>query len=76
MIKADRKVLIGKNLTNGLGTGGFPKIGAKCAEVSKADIEKVMEGYNLVFVAAGMGGGTGTVPLLWLPRSRRRLAPR
>jgi len=60
MIKADKKVLIGKNLTNGLGAGGFPEIGAKCAEVSKPDIEKVLEGYNLVFVAAGMGGGTGT----------------
>ncbi|VVB77498.1 Cell division protein FtsZ [uncultured archaeon] len=60
IIKANRKVLIGKEMTKGLGSGGFPEVSAKAAEISKSDIEKVLEGYNLVFVAAGMGGGTGT----------------
>jgi cell division protein FtsZ len=60
MIKAHRKVLIGRDITQGLGSGGYPEVAAKCAEVSRADIEKVLSGFNLVFIAAGMGGGTGT----------------
>lgn len=60
MIKAHKKVLIGKEITNGLGAGGFPEVAAKCAEVSKGEIAHALEGYDLVFIAAGMGGGTGT----------------
>ncbi|MEM0074391.1 MAG: cell division protein FtsZ [Candidatus Micrarchaeaceae archaeon] len=60
MIKASKKLLIGKEITNGLGAGGFPEVAARCADISRDEIEKVLEGYNLVFVAAGMGGGTGT----------------
>lgn len=60
MIKAHRKVLIGREITNGMGSGGYPMVAAKCAECSKADIEKVLSGFDLVFIAAGMGGGTGT----------------
>jgi len=60
LIKAHKKVLIGREITQGLGAGGFPEVGAKCADVSRGDLEKVLEGYNLVFVGAGLGGGTGT----------------
>ena len=60
MIKAHKKILIGREITNGLGAGGFPEVAAKCADMSRAELEKALEGYNLVFVAAGMGGGTGT----------------
>lgn len=60
MIKANKKLLIGKSITNGLGAGGFPEVAAKCADVSRGEIEAALQGYNLVFVAAGMGGGTGT----------------
>jgi len=60
MIKAGKKVLIGKEITNGLGAGGFPEVAEKCADVSKEEIENALQGYNLVFIAAGMGGGTGT----------------
>lgn len=60
MIKAQKKLLIGKDITNGLGAGGFPEVAAKCADSSRYELEKALEGYNLVFVAAGMGGGTGT----------------
>lgn len=60
MIKATKKVLIGREITNGLGAGGFPEVAAKCADMSRKQIEEALEGYNLVFVAAGMGGGTGT----------------
>jgi cell division protein FtsZ len=60
MIKAHKKILIGKDITNGLGAGGFPEIAAKCADASRHEIEKALADYNLVFIAAGMGGGTGT----------------
>ncbi|MCL5429958.1 MAG: cell division protein FtsZ [Candidatus Marsarchaeota archaeon] len=55
-----RKVLIGGVLTRGLGAGGFPDIGAKAAQYSRSDIEDAIRDCNLVFVTAGMGGGTGT----------------
>jgi cell division protein FtsZ len=55
-----RRILIGGALTRGLGAGGFPEIGAKAAEYSKSEIENSLENFNLVFIAAGMGGGTGT----------------
>jgi len=54
------KLLIGKSVTKGLGAGGFPDVGAKCAEVDRAAIEKALGGSHLVFLCAGMGGGTGT----------------
>ncbi len=54
-----RKVLIGRSITKGLGAGGYPDVGAKAAEVDKALLEKELEGAHLVFICAGMGGGTG-----------------
>lgn len=54
------KVLIGGAVTKGKGAGGFPKVGLKAAEVSKNELAQVVEGADLVFVTAGMGGGTGT----------------
>lgn len=54
------KVLIGKELSNGFGTNGFPEIGAKAAELNRGSIEHVLHETNLLFVVAGMGGGTGT----------------
>ena len=55
-----KKILIGKSITRGLGAGGFPDIGAKAAEVDRSLIEKELDGAHLVFICAGMGGGTGT----------------
>jgi cell division protein FtsZ len=57
---ADRKVLIGKELTGGLGAGADPKIGQESAKESKEDIKKSLEGADMVFVNCGLGGGTGT----------------
>ncbi len=54
------KLLIGKSVTRGLGCGGYPEVGAKCAETDREQISKVLEGTHLVFLTAGMGGGTGT----------------
>jgi len=57
---ADKKIHIGKNLTRGLGTGMDPEIGRRAAEESMEDIQNVIKGADMVFVTAGMGGGTGT----------------
>jgi len=58
--KAEQKIQIGEKLTKGLGAGGNPEVGQKSAEESLDSIEKYLEGSDLVFVTAGMGGGTGT----------------
>ena len=58
--KAGTKMQIGEKLTRGLGAGANPDIGAQAAEESKAEIAEVLKGADMVFVTAGMGGGTGT----------------
>ncbi|MBI3634535.1 MAG: cell division protein FtsZ [Candidatus Yonathbacteria bacterium] len=57
---APKKIHIGKNLTRGLGTGMNPEIGRKAAEENKEEIQGVLKGADMVFIACGMGGGTGT----------------
>src|SRR3990167_9256613 len=57
---ADKKIHIGKNLTKGLGAGMNPEVGRKAAEETKSEIQDVMKGADMVFIACGMGGGTGT----------------
>lgn len=57
---APTRVQLGANLTRGLGAGGNPEIGKSAAEESKNEIRKVLEGADMVFITAGMGGGTGT----------------
>jgi len=59
-IEADRKFIIGKDLTKGLGCGGFPEKGAESAQESVQEIKESLKGSDMVFVCAGMGGGTGT----------------
>lgn len=58
--KASTKIQIGEKITRGLGAGANPDIGAQSAEESKAEISEVLRGADMVFVTAGMGGGTGT----------------
>lgn len=57
---ADRKVLIGKDVTGGLGAGADPKIGMEAAKESKEEIKQAIEGADMVFINCGLGGGTGT----------------
>ncbi len=59
-IKADRKVLIGRNLTRGMGAGGYPEIGKNAAMESKEELRNLVAGTDLVFLTCGLGGGTGT----------------
>ncbi|MBN1159871.1 MAG: cell division protein FtsZ [Candidatus Diapherotrites archaeon] len=54
------KILIGGAVTKGKGAGGYPEMGRKAAEVSKNELAQIVEGCDLVFLTAGMGGGTGT----------------
>ncbi len=60
MSKADIKIQLGANLTKGLGAGADPEIGARAAEESKDEIRALLQDTDLLFITAGMGGGTGT----------------
>ncbi|SDB87651.1 cell division protein FtsZ [Pelagirhabdus alkalitolerans] len=58
--KAEVKIQLGTKLTRGLGAGANPEVGRKAAEESKEQLEEALEGADMIFVTAGMGGGTGT----------------
>lgn len=58
--EADKKFIIGKEATRGLGCGGFPQKGAEAAQESINELKTTLKGADMVFVCAGMGGGTGT----------------
>jgi len=57
---ADVKILIGKELTGGLGAGSVPKVGEDAAKESESDIKKSLAGADMIFITCGLGGGTGT----------------
>jgi len=57
---ADKKILIGRDLTKGLGAGSIPKIGEEAAHENEQDIKATIQGADMVFVTCGLGGGTGT----------------
>ena len=58
--KAPNRLVLGEEITNGLGSGGEPDVGRAAAEASADQIREIVRGADLVFIAAGMGGGTGT----------------
>ncbi|MBT3404772.1 cell division protein FtsZ [archaeon] len=58
--QADQKILIGKELTQGLGAGSNPKIGEESAKESESEIKKKIAGADMIFITCGLGGGTGT----------------
>jgi len=58
--KAGKKIHIGRNLTKGLGSGMNPDVGRQSAEETKAEVQESLKGADMVFIACGMGGGTGT----------------
>jgi cell division protein FtsZ len=60
IVRADKKVLIGRSLTKGLGAGGYVDIGRKAAELARGTFEELLKDADMVFICAGMGGGTGT----------------
>ncbi len=65
---------IGEKLTRGLGSGGNPEVGRKAAEESAEELYEVLKGADMVFITAGMGGGTGTGGARSWPRSPRKSA--
>ena len=71
MIEADTKILVGKSLTNGLGAGGDPSMGERATEMAQGTIKEVLGEADLVFVTAGMGGGTGTGAAPVVPKSAK-----
>ena len=71
--KADERLQIGNALTKGLGAGSNPSIGEAAAEESKEEIARMLEGTDLLFIAAGMGGGTGTGAAAVIARIAREL---
>lgn len=58
--KAEHKIQLGTDITKGWGAGGRPQVGGNAAEESQVEIAKFIEGFDMLFVTAGMGGGTGT----------------
>lgn len=58
--KADRRILIGKDVTKGLGAGGCPETGRKSAEENEKEIRRILEGCDMLYLVLGLGGGTGT----------------
>ena len=58
--KAPTRVRIGEKVTRGLGAGGNPEMGRKAAEESAEELYEVLKGSDMVFITAGLGGGTGT----------------
>ncbi|HEY3377816.1 MAG TPA: cell division protein FtsZ [Armatimonadota bacterium] len=57
---AERKVQIGEDVTRGLGAGGNPEVGRQAADESRQELKNILDGSDMVFITAGMGGGTGT----------------
>ena len=64
LVEADKKLLVGKSITRGLGAGGYPEVAERCAEQARGKLEEMLKGADLVFITAGMGGGTGTAPVV------------
>ncbi len=59
-IRAQRKILLGKRLTRGLGAGALPQLGAEAAREAEDKIREILQGADMVFITCGLGGGTGT----------------
>jgi len=70
--KADRRILIGEKATKGLGCGGYPKMGEKAMEESMEEVVEETTGANIIFLLAGMGGGTGTGGICALAEELRK----
>jgi len=73
LTEADHKILIGGQLTRGLGAGGNPDVGAAAAEESKSEIKEVLKGTDLLFALTGLGGGTGTGSLPEIARMAKEM---
>lgn len=71
--EAKKKIHIGKNLTRGLGTGMDPELGKRAVEETKEEIQEALKGADMIFIACGMGGGTGTGAAPVIARTAKEL---
>ena len=71
--RAEKKVLIGRELTRGLGAGGYPDIGKKAVMESERDLRKIMEDVDMLYLVGGFGGGTGTGGIPEIARIAREM---
>src|SRR3989338_1457319 len=70
---ADIKILIGRELTHGIGAGANPKIGEEAAKENEHELKKALEGSDMVFLTCGLGGGTGTGSLTFIAQLARKM---
>jgi len=70
---AEKRIQLGPDITGGLGAGARPEVGKAAAEETVADLERALEGVNMCFIAAGMGGGTGTGAAPVIAEAARRM---
>jgi cell division protein FtsZ len=70
---AERRIQLGPEITGGLGAGARPEVGKAAAEETVAEVERALEGVNMCFIAAGMGGGTGTGAAPVIAEAARRM---
>src|SRR3989344_495828 len=70
---ADIKILIGRELTHGIGAGANPKIGEEAAKENEHELKKALEGSDMVFLTCGLGGGTGTGSLPFIAQLARKM---
>src|SRR3982751_5839963 len=70
---AKKKIHIGKNLTKGLGTGMNPELGKRAVEETKEEVQEAIKGADMVFIACGLGGGTGTGAAPVIARTAKEL---
>jgi len=73
--KADTRILIGEKITRGLGCGGYPKVGERAMKESMGEVFEEISDANIIFLVAGMGGGTGTGGICALAEELRRQFP-
>ena len=71
-IKADRRILIGEKLTRGLGSGGYPEVGEKALYETANEVIHELQRANIIFMIAGLGGGTGTGSIVGLAETLHR----
>src|SRR5438034_442132 len=74
-VHAPKKILIGKRLTKGLGAGALPEVGEQAAHENEEEIREFLRGSHVVFITAGMGGGTGTGSAQYVARIAKEEAP-
>ena len=70
----ENKIILGREITKGLGAGADPEVGRRAAQENESEIREAIKGSDMVFITAGLGGGTGTGAAPYLRKLRKRKA--